>query len=254
MKEMNFPNLIGFFVTFGENCFEKDSHLGFLNRETPVERFIETNEDQMLKLREGLELLETLDRDAIRDLDLFLYVLTSDPSVLDAAKEAIAEDYSSAAEEGAEITEEDVELGEIAIAIPINSDTIYALTGSGIKLRDEYFAYSGGEGEGVRRAYLYAASYRPVVTMHSFSHMALASSDSWIDDYLEKTGGHGTVETRIKKKVQRSEDATRPVPTLEEPKTPVATPPAAPAASAVPAGTPKQTSLNMEKFVEDFLG
>ena len=190
-----------------------------------MQRYIDIDEEQALKLREGLELLETLDREAVHELDLCLYGLTNDPQVLDAAREAIA--YS--AEE--EISEEDVELGEVALAIPINSDTIYALTGSGIKLKDEYFAYSGGEGEGVRRTYLYAAEYHPTVTMHSFSHMALASSDSWIDDYLQKTGGHGVVETRIKKKVQRSEDATRPVPTLEEPKAPVTQPPAAPHAA-----------------------
>lgn len=212
-----------------------------------MQRYIDITEDQMLKLRDGLELLEMLDREAVQELDLCLYGLTTDPQILDSAREAIAENYEE------EISEEDVELGEIAIAIPINSDTIYALTGSGIKLRREYFAYSS-EDEGPRRTYLSGASYHPVVTLHSFSHMALALADSWIDDYLQKVGGHGVVDARIKKKVRRDEDATRPVPVLEEPKAPVATPPAAPVAPAAPAGTPKQTSLDVEKFMEDFLG
>jgi len=214
-----------------------------------MQRYLDTNEDQMLKLREGLELLETLDRDAVRELDLFIYGLTSDPQVLDAAKEAIASDSEE------EVSEDDVQLGEIALAIPISADTIYALTGSGIKLKDEYFAYPGVGGEGIRRSYMYSANYRPTVTLHSFSHLALASSDSWIDDYLGKIGGKAA-PTEIAKKVQRTEDATRPQPVVEEPQTPVQAPPAAqPApAPAAPAGTPKQTSLNIASLVEDFLG
>lgn len=212
-----------------------------------MERYLDISEDQALKLREGLELLETLDRDAVTGLDLCIYGLTHDPQVLDAAREAIASDSED------EISEEDVQLGEIAIAIPISSDTIYALTGSGIKLKDEYFAYSGGGGEGTRRGYMFSASYRPTITMHSFSHVALASSDSWIDDFLEKTGGKGVQPTQIKQKVKRTEEATQPgTPTPAEPQVPVEAPPAAP-----PAATPKQTSLNdsaVSRLVEDFLG
>src|SRR5208282_851604 len=214
-----------------------------------MERYLDISEDQALKLREGLELLETLDRDAVRGLDLCLYGLSSDTQVLDAAREAIASDSED------EVAEEDVQIGEVAVAIPISSDTIYALTGSGIKLKDEYFAYAGAGGEGTRRGYFFSANYRPTVTMHSFSHTALASSDSWIYDYLEKTGGKNVSPTEIKKKVQRTEEATQPgVPTLEAPKVPVATPPAAPAAPVAPAGTQKRTSLSVERLVEDFLG
>src|SRR5271157_2141071 len=162
-----------------------------------MQRYIDITEEQVLKLHDGLELLETLDREAVQELDLCLYGLTVDLQILDAAREAIAANYEE------ETTEEDVELGEVALVIPINSDTIYALTGSGIKLREGNFAYSGGEGEGVRSDDLGYASYHPTVTMHSFSHMALAFTNSGIDDYLQKVGGHGTVTTRIKKKVQR---------------------------------------------------
>lgn len=208
-----------------------------------MEYYLEIDEDKALKLREGLELLETLDRDAIKEFDLCLYGLTNDPSVLDAAREAIASDSED------EITENDVQLGEVAVAIPINSDAIWALTGSGIKLRKESFVYPGGEGEGPRSGYFFSAQYHPTVTMHSFSHMALASSDSYIDRFLQQVGGKGVVTTQIKKKVQRSQDATRPVPTIEAPDQ--ATPPAT--ATAVP----KQTSLNdaaVNRLVDDFLG
>jgi hypothetical protein len=209
-----------------------------------MQRYIDISEDQALRLREGLELLETLDRDAVKDLDLYLYGITSDPQILDAAREAIAETSEEI------ISEEDVQLSEIAIAIPISSDTIYALTGSGIRLEKEYFAYISGEGEGARRTYLYSANYHPTVTLHSFQHIALGESDSWIDDYLEKEGSKQPAE--IKKKVQRTEDATRPVPTVAEPQTPVEAPPAAP--QAPQAGVPKRTSLNLASLVEDFLG
>jgi len=218
-----------------------------------MERYLDISEDQALKLREGLELLETLDRDAVTGLDLCLYGLSSDPQILDAAREAIASDSED------EIAEQDVQIGEVAVAIPISSDTIYALTGSGIRLKDEYFAYAGSGGEGTRRGYFFSASYRPTVTMHSFSHVALASSDSWVDDFLEKVGGKNVSPTEIKKKVQRSEPATQPgVPTPAEPQVPVETPPAAPAQPAQPAAqTPKRTSLNdsaISRLVEDILG
>jgi len=191
--------------------------------------FLEITEEQMLRLREGLELLETLDRDAIHEIDICFYGLTNDPSVLAAAREVIASE-----QDDENVSEEDVELGEIAIAIPLSSDVIYYLTGSGLKLRDEYFSYPGVEGEGPRRNYLGYAHYHPTVTTHSFQHMALALSDSWVDDYLQKVGGHGAVATRIKKKVQRSEEATQPVPVIEQ-KTP----------GQLPAGQPKQTSLKV---------
>jgi hypothetical protein len=219
-----------------------------------MERYLDIDEGQALKLREGLELLETLDRDAVRELDLCFYGLSSDPQILDAAREAIASDSED------EVAEQDVQIGEVAVAIPISSDTIYALTGSGIKLKDEYFAYAGSGGEGTRRGYFFSASYRPTVTMHSFSHVALASSDSWVDDFLEKVGGKGVAPTEIKKKVKRTEDATQPgTPTPAEPQVPVEQPPAqAPAAPpAAPAATPKRTSLNnaaISRLVEDILG
>jgi|SRR5579863_91891 len=209
-----------------------------------MQRYIDISEDQVLKLREGLELLETLDRDAVKELDLYLYGITNDPQILDAAREAIADSYEET------ISEDDIQLTEIAIAVPINSDTIYALTGSGIRLEKEYFAYTGGEGEGTRRAYLYSANYHPTVTLHSFQHIALGESDSWVDDYLEKEGSKQPAE--IKKKVQRTEDATRPVPTIAEPQTPVQAPPAAPQAPQT--GVPKRTSLDLTGLVEDFLG
>jgi hypothetical protein len=209
-----------------------------------MERYLDIDEGQALKLREGLELLETLDRDAVKELDLCFYGLSSDPQILDAAREAIASDSEN------EVAEQDVQIGEVAVAIPISSDTIYALTGSGIRLKDEYFAYAGSGGEGTRRGYFFSASYRPTVTMHSFSHVALASSDSWVDDFLEKTGGKNVAPTQIKEKVQRSEPATQPgTPTPAQPQVPVEAPPAA--------ATPKQTSLkdsSLGRLVEDFLG
>jgi hypothetical protein len=219
-----------------------------------MERYLDIDEGQALKLREGLELLETLDRDAVKELDLCFYGLSSDPQVLDAAREAIASDSED------EVAEQDVQIGEVAVAIPISSDTIYALTGSGIRLKDEYFAYAGTGGEGTRRGYFFSASYRPTVTMHSFSHVALASSDSWVDDFLEKTGGKNVAPTQIKEKVQRSEPATQPgTPTPAQPQVPVEAPPATPqdlpaSRQPAPTGMSKQNSLNLSRLVEDFLG
>src|SRR5271168_4730870 len=191
-------------------------------------RYVEINAERLSHLHEGLELLEQVDRDAMRTLDLFLYGLTNNPQILDAAKEAIAED--------AEIAEEDVQLSEVAVAIPVGSDIIYYLDGSGLILRKEDFAYMGSGGEGVRTMSFAFSHYKPRVTLSYFNKMALASSDAWLDEFLRKEGSGATAT--VTQNVRRTEEATQPG-------TPAA--PEAPATPQQPAPVqqqmPKQTSL-----------
>ena len=202
-------------------------------------RYVNIDAERLSQLHTGLELLEQVDRDAMRDLDLFFYGLTNNPQIVDAAKESIADSK--------EVAEEDVQLSEVAVAIPFGSDVIYYLDGSGLILRNEDFAYTGTGGEGIRSASFTFSHYKPKVTLSYFSKMALASSDAWLDDFLRKEGS--SKPAQVKQNVRRTEEATQPgVPAA--PEAPAAAPTPAPQAPATQ--TPKQTSLAsvLEKFLD----
>lgn len=205
----------------------------------PYNRYQDIDEERLLRLHDGLEILETLDRDAIYSLDLFLYGLTQDETIVDAAKEAIADE--------AEIAEQDVQLGEVAVAVPLSSDNIHALAGSGIRMQREDFAYMGQGGEGIRTNSFTFSHFKPTVAISSFSQMAIASSDSWLEDFLKQYGNKQPVE--IKQNVRRTEEATQPG---------VPAPPEAPPAPTTTPEIPKQTSLTgglkLADVLEEFLG
>jgi hypothetical protein len=193
-------------------------------------RYIQVSSERFSEMHETLALIEAVDRDGFYNLDLYIYGLTTNPQILDAAKEAIAEE--------AEIAEQDVQLAEVAVAIPLSSDIIYYFAGSGLTLRREDFAYMGGGGEGVRTMSFAFAHYRPKATFSYFSKLALANSSAWLDDFLRKEGS-GKPAT-VTQNVRRTEEATQPgVPPAPQP--------------AAPQGRmPKQTSLD-QKFFDEFL-
>jgi hypothetical protein len=196
----------------------------------PYTRYIEINEERLEKLHDGLELMEMLDREAMHSLDLHVYGVSNNPQLLDAAREAIAESE--------ELAEEDVQIAEVAVAIPISADTIYALLGSGIKLTREDFAYLGTGGEGTRTMSFTFAHYKPTVNMGAFTKIALASSESWLDDFLRKEGSGQAA--KVTQNVHRTEEATQPGPAQQ---------PAIQQQQPIP----KQTSEKLSRFLDDFL-
>lgn len=197
-------------------------------------RYIDVNSEQLSNLHEALNLLESVDRDAFSGLDLFIYGLSDNPQIVDAAKEAIAESE--------EVSEEDVQLSEVAVAIQLSADMIYYLAGSGLRLQREDFAYMGQGGEGVRTFSFAFAHYKPTANLGYFKKLAVASSDAWLDDFLRKEGsGKPAVVTQ---NVRRTEEATQPG-------APVT--PAAPATPPAPTQTPRQSSLNLTRFLDEFL-
>jgi hypothetical protein len=203
-------------------------------------RYIDVQAADLDKLHDGLKLLEMVDLDAVRGLDLYLYGISNNPQIVDAAKEAIADSE--------ELDESDVQLTEVAVAIPLSSDTSYYLNGSGLILRREDFAYLGGGGEGVRTLSFAFSHYHPRVALNYFQKLALASSDAWLDEFLRKEGSNKPAQ--ITPNVRRDEEATQPnVPAA--PATPAA--PAAPATGREGvAQMPKQTSLD-QSFFDTFL-
>jgi len=189
------------------------------------------------RLKDGLTILErVVDRSL---LDIWIYGITSDPAILDVAKEAIVADT-----EGSELTldESDIELTEVALALPASSDSLNLLLGSGYPLRDLTFLYQGGEGEGIRDV-TFSGSHTTsgTVTIDKLGKRALAESNTYLDEFLRKRGS-GTM-AQIPKKVQRSEEATVNAPHVPEPP-----------ALQTPQPVAKQTSLNISALVEDFLG
>lgn len=195
-------------------------------------RYIDIDAERLSALHDGLELLEAVDRaeggDAFKSLDLHVYGVTNDPQILDAAREAIADSN--------DLAEQDVQVSEVAVSIPIGADTIYALLGSGIRLDREDFAYMGTGGEGIRSMSFTFAHYKPTVTLHNFSKLAIASSDSWVDDFLRKEGT-GQAAT-ITPNVHRTQEATQPQ---------------APAAQTPPPPAQPLEGRKLTSFLDDFL-
>ena len=195
-----------------------------------MERYQDISRERLNQLHDGLEVLETLDRDAINDLDLCLYGLTQSESIVDSAREAIADE--------SEADESDVQLTEVAVAIPLSSDVIHYLTGSGLKIRRESFAYMGEGGEGIRTSTFTFSQFHPTVAASDFSQMSIAMSDSWLDDFLKQYGNKQPVE--IKQNVHRTEEATQPVPE------PTTTP-------EIPKRTSLQGGLKLSDLLDEFL-
>jgi hypothetical protein len=197
--------------------------------------YLETTADDLMKLREGLSLLERLNRDLVSGLDLYVYGITRSPAILDACREAIAANGEE------EIDEESIQLTEVAVALQASPDILYYLTGSGAKLgRGDEFVYQGEAGEGIRKLDFSLSRVRTAVTMEDFQHLALAESNVWLDKFLTQYGTKTPVE--IRKEVKRTEPA---VPVETE-------------APVMPTPVAKQTSVlgakQLRDILENFLG
>ena len=66
----------------------------------------------------------------------------------------------------------------------------------------------GGGGEGVRTLSFAFSHYHPRVALNYFQKLALASSDSWLDEFLRKEGTNKPAQ--ITQNVRRDEEATQP--------------------------------------------
>ena len=198
--------------------------------------YIDIAADDLHKLKDGLEIIGKPFRSSGEDMpSLYLYGLTSDPGVLDAAKEAIAA-YSDE-----ELGEEDIELTEVAVEVGLSEDVLYYLLGSGVKLgRGDEFAYMGKQGEGIREIGWQWARRQPTVSVGGLTKMALGSDSGWGDKFLQQYG----TKTPMTVNVQRTTPATG----LPEPK------PVAPLAPGVPKQTSVPNTKQLRDLMENFLG
>jgi len=169
--------------------------------------FVTVTPEELEKLREAFTLIERVTGYDEDRLQITLYGLTSDPGVIDATKEAIADE--------AEVDEGDIKIsGEVAVAIELSSDVLYYLTGSGLKLQTEEVAFTKGGGSGVDTAQLAWAKWRPTVTIRSFREMAIAK-DNWsaatfLQQYGKKNAPPPAAPAHPPQEVKRTENAEQP--------------------------------------------
>jgi hypothetical protein len=191
-------------------------------------RFVEVEESKIVEMRDTLDLLEMLDADSIKDMRLHIYGITTNPNILDAAREAVADSE--------DVQEEDVQVSEVAVALPLSGDIIYYLHGSGLKLGNDDFVYRGTGGEGIRTLSFTFSTFKPRATFKDFSKLAVASSQDELVDFLQKYGTPNAAE--VVPAVHRTEEATVPQ---------------APISPTNP-GIPKQTSFLLADIVNNLLG
>lgn len=173
--------------------------------------YFETDERDLLALMKGLQIIERLNPEKVSNLTLFLYGTTSDPAILSEAKEIImdyAEDYW---DEGGRstLTEADIELPEIAVSIPVSSDILYGLLGSGIRAAGLEFAYLGEGGEGVReRSFINTSTSRRRISLRLLNKASLADTDTQLSRFLTRSGSRQPM--KIKETAKRSEPVAPP--------------------------------------------
>ncbi len=209
--------------------------------------YYEIDEKRILALMDGLHMIERLNSEKAAELALHLYGITSDPGVLSAAKATVIDSLEEFYDEEGETTlsEEEVAIAEVGIAIPLSSDTIYALfSRHGIDVQGLDFSYASTDvkGEGIRDAHFMGNGMRARLTFGALQHPVLAEDSYNLKRYMAKykTGQ----PMAVNKKVQREQPATVPPPVVPEP-----VPPQAP-----PTGTPHTGSVKqIRDIVENFL-
>jgi hypothetical protein len=147
-------------------------------------RYFTVTEEELQSARPGLTLVERLIEDHGESFSPFLYGITIKDSVLSAVNDELERDY-----------EEEIDgktapkATEVALAIPFRAETIDLLTGSGVALKNEEFAYRAGNDD-TRTNWLYARN-GILVTINDFDTLALSDSDSWLDEFLKQHGFRG---------------------------------------------------------------
>ena len=213
--------------------------------------YYEVDEKRMLILMDGLNMIERLNAEKAAELNLYLYGVVNDPSILGAAKDTIMENLQEFWNEDGETTlrEEDLALTEIGVSIQLSSDTIYTLfTHHGMEVKGIEFAYVSidEKGEGVRDEH-FLDDYlgRRRVTFGLLSHPVLAEESYHLKGYMAKYKSGQPLA--VNKKIEREGPAT--LPAAEAPAEP---PQAAP--QPPPTGMPREGSVReIRDVVESFL-
>lgn len=160
-------------------------------------RYVTVTAEELEHVREGMKVLESLNEYEERAVDVYFYGLTNNQHLLHVVQEAV-----SAQTEG-EVDEADVQVSEAVFIIPVSSDVLYYITGSGLLLKNEEAVYIGGN-EGPQTVRL-AVRGQVRVTAGEFTTMALSRDDMSGEDFLMQYGQK--TQASVPPEVQRTEPA-----------------------------------------------
>jgi len=172
-------------------------------------RYVVITAEELGHLREGLQVLDSLNEPDEPMVELYVYGLTDNANALAAVKEAVTYWLDE------EIPEQDVNVNEAAFIIPVSTDTLYYLMGSGLMLsQNDEVAYRGGP-EGPRTISLPPGVTRVRLTVGHFKAIALARDDYSAEDFLAKYGTKA--QAAAPQRVERTEPAQAPAVAPETP-------------------------------------
>jgi len=141
-------------------------------------QYIVVTPHQIEDLRAAMDLFEQLWEEDVDERALFLYGLVqNDPSLITPMEEAVRDEAD---------LHETVKIDTAAVIIPLSSDILYYLTGSGLVLRKEDFAYISNKE--IRSSNFSWGSQEPRATLTSFVKIALAANDYHAEDFLKWEG------------------------------------------------------------------
>ena len=163
-------------------------------------RYTTITKEVLSSFRTTLAVLEQVSDDP---LEIYLYGLTTNPGVLAKAEQSL--EYLGDEED------EVSKLGQIAICLRLSDEAIRLLEGSGLTLDDEEFAYVLG-GDSARTSSIRYGKGAARITDEDFSEMAIATSDTWVDDFLTKHGTVGAPGKLIEGQVTRNHPANGATP------------------------------------------
>jgi len=140
--------------------------------------YTSVTESELQAARPGIDLLQSImDGEAFEP---FLYGITTNAGVL----LNVAEALDSGVEEGGQAAPS---VTEVALAIPLSSDHLHYLTGSGLTLSNEAFSYIAGP-DGARTDWLPSNGSKVKVTLRDFAELAICSGDMELDEFLKQYG------------------------------------------------------------------
>ncbi len=146
-------------------------------------RFVTTTAEELTHLREGLQVIESLNEPEDR-VEIYFYGLTDNSTLLDAVKDAV--EYWS----DEQVAAQDVNIAEAVFIFPVSADALYYLTGSGLIIRDGEAVYAGGD-EGPRTVNLKMRNDQrggTRATAGEFKTMALGRDEFSGEDFLLQYG------------------------------------------------------------------
>lgn len=162
-------------------------------------QYIIVTQHQIEDLRAAMDLFEQLWDEDIDEHALYFYgMVQNEPSLLTPMEDAVREEND---------LHQSSKINMAAVIIPVSSDVLYYLTGSGLILRDEDFAYISDRE--IRTSSLSWTSQEPRVTLASFSKIALSANSYHAEDFLKWEGTEALESSSSSDLPERTQDATK---------------------------------------------